>query len=322
MMRLIGSVMSLNLWIKTEMRIKMKPKLTTEQLMEHLIAKGITFNHMTKKEASYCLRNLNYYYKLGAYRKNFSENKEGKYINLDFAYLTDLAAIDTKLRQFLLSLCLDIEHGVKVLLLDQISNFLPNEDGYQIVQDFRNGSPYGFEQYNSTIKNLKSNQYLKEMSRKYADNPPVWVFLETTSFGGLTSFVEYFYINRKSTKKLKTISSLLKYCKNIRNACAHNTPILVNLFSELDHLDKRDNLMTGIANTIKIDNKDTYYGKMVDLISVFYLHKLLQSERSGDFQHKQGKMVLERYYKHNWYSQEKRLEKFMNNFSLLVDYLI
>lgn len=299
----------------------MKKKLTTDELITHIKNKNITFNHMTEAEVRKCLRVLNYYYKLASYRKNFSEDENGKYINLDFAYLTDLAAIDTKLRSYLLSLCLDIEHGVKVLLLDQISNFLPTEDGYQIVQDFKNGSEYGFKQYNLTINHLKTNQYLTDMSRKYADNPPVWVFLETTSFGGLTAFTEYFCNNRKHTVRLDKISILMKYCKNIRNACAHNTPILVNLFSNSDRLNKRIDYIKGIASHVRIKNSDTYYEKMVDLISVFYLHKSLLSNRSNNFQYKQGKLVVERYHRHNWYSEQKKLEKFIKDFSNLVEYL-
>lgn len=294
---------------------------TTDQLIEHIKGKNITFNHITEKEAKKVLRQLNYYYKLASYRKNFIEDKDGKYINLDFGYLTDLAAIDTKLRQYLLSLCLDIEHDVKVLLLDQISNFLPKEDGYQIVQDFRNGSVYGYKQYNLTIKNLETNQYLKVMSKKYAQKPPVWVFLETTSFGGLTGFMEYFCHNRKHTRKLNTISSLLKYCKNMRNACAHNTPILVNLFTNSDRLKKRSRELQGIASDVGIDNKDTYFEKMVDLISVFYLHKLLQSKRSGNFQYSEGEKVIKRFNRHNWYFEQTKLVKFMHDFKLLVEYL-
>lgn len=299
----------------------MKRKLTTEELITHIKSKGITFNHMTENDAKKCLRTLNYYYKLAAYRKNFKKDVNGKYENLDFAYLTDLAAIDMQLRQFLLELCLDVEHGVKVLLLNRISDYLPNEDGYKIVQDFRNGAEYSSDQYELTIKHLKSNQYLKEMSRKYSQNPPVWVFLETVSFSGLTAFTEYFCINRETTKKLKRISSLLRYCKNIRNACAHNTPILVNLFSNSDRLDQRPRAIQGIANNIDIPNQDTYYEKMVDLISLFYIHKLIQSELLGKFQYNQGRKLIQRFKRHDWYKKEENLIKFMDDLSILIEYL-
>lgn len=295
--------------------------MTTAELIEHIENKGITFNHMSEKDASKCLRSLNYYYKLASYRKNFKKDGNGRYINLDFAYLTDLAAIDMQLRQYLLELCLDIEHSVKVLLLDITSNFLDDEDGYKIVQDFRNGAEYGSAQYDATINNLKHNQYLKEMSQKYANNPPIWVFLEITSFGGLTAFTEYFCNNRKSSKKLKSISKLLRYCKNIRNACAHNTPILVNLFSSSDKLNKKPAQMTGIANNMKINNQDMYYEKMVDLVSVFYLHKLLQSSRLGYYQYRNGKSLIDRFHRHDWYENEELLIKFMTNLNKMIEYL-
>lgn len=301
--------------------VELKRKLTTIELIDHVKNKGITFNHMTEKEAKNCLRNLSYYYKLASYRKNFKKDADGKYKNLDFAYLTDLAAIDMQLRQYLLELCLDVEHGIKVLLLDIISNQLHDEDGYQIVQDFKNGPDYGEKQYNLTITNLQHNQYLKDMSVKYSEKPPVWVFLETTSFGGLTAFTEYFCFNRSHPKKIERISKLLRYCKNIRNACAHNTPILVNLFSNSDRLDKRVGIVQGISNNIGIPNSDTYYDKMVDLISLFYLHKLIQSDKLGNFQYRQGKKLIDRFHRHNWYEDENNLNKFMMDLDSLIEYL-
>ena len=117
---------------------------TTTELIQHLKTKGITFKYMSTSEAQHMLDTTNYYFKLGSYRKNFAKDREGKYINLDFAYLTDLAAIDGQLREYLLEVTLDIEHGIKTFIITNISNN-PNEDGYSIIQEFKDKYPTQYE---------------------------------------------------------------------------------------------------------------------------------------------------------------------------------
>lgn len=111
--------------------------MTTNELIDHMKSKGITFNISSESEAHEMLTKINYYFKLTSYRSSFAKDENGKYQNLDFAYLTDLASIDMQLRDYLFDLSLDIEHGIKVILNNLISN-TPEEDGYQIVQDFEN----------------------------------------------------------------------------------------------------------------------------------------------------------------------------------------
>ena len=98
-----------------------KIMLTNSELINHMESKNITFDKMSKLDALHLLNTKNYYFKVASYRVNFSKDGNGKYNNLDFAYLSDLAVIDMHLRNYLLSLCLDIEHGIKLRLINYIS---------------------------------------------------------------------------------------------------------------------------------------------------------------------------------------------------------
>lgn len=76
----------------------MKQLLSTKSLITHMKEKGIHFDIINEQEAMHFLSEHNYYFKLASYRKNYDKaplgEKQGQYINLDFAYLKDLSTID------------------------------------------------------------------------------------------------------------------------------------------------------------------------------------------------------------------------------------
>ena len=98
-----------------------KPKLSLDEQIEHLKDKGILFNIMDESDAKKYLEQNNNYFKLTAYRKNYNKHPDGKnkgkYINLEFAYLVDMAIIDMRLRYQIVHMALDIEHHAKLQLL-------------------------------------------------------------------------------------------------------------------------------------------------------------------------------------------------------------
>ena len=171
--------------------------------------KGITFKNTTEEAVKKYLRQTNNYYRFASYRKNYDkyqkgENK-GKYINLDFSYLTELSTIDMHLRFLIIKMCLDIEHDLKVQVLTHISEN-NDEDGYDIVTDFISKNPY-LEQ---EICNKRYATYVGELINKNFDfktvvdnngkesvvisnnKCPVWAFMEIIGFGDFICFYDYY----------------------------------------------------------------------------------------------------------------------------------
>ena len=64
--------------------------------------KGITFSHVSEKEAEKYLFKVNNFLRTASYRKNYQKyqkgSNEGKYSKLDFAYLKELSTIDMHFR--------------------------------------------------------------------------------------------------------------------------------------------------------------------------------------------------------------------------------
>lgn len=207
----------------------MKPKLSISQQMEHLEEKGITFIECSKQQAQIYLRNMNYYYKVTSYRKNFLQYPhgihKGKYIYLDFGHLVDLAEIDEQLREILLDIALNIEHYAKVKLLQHI-NDNEKEDGYTIIQDFFDSlDPFTEDKLKKAILGKSNGLYVGDMITHYAEHYPIWVFVKIISFG---SFLRLYRFCGKHWNNKQLLSNFydLKDVKELRNAAAHSNCIL------------------------------------------------------------------------------------------------
>ena len=67
-------------------------------------------------------------------QKNYPINpKNGKYVNLRFAYLVELSKLDMYHSKNNLGMCLDVEHILKTRMLYDVSRN-EKEDGYNIDQ--------------------------------------------------------------------------------------------------------------------------------------------------------------------------------------------
>ncbi|PQW15007.1 Abi family protein [Vagococcus lutrae] len=284
-------------------------------MIGHMKDKGIKFDLMSESEALNVLKQNTYYYKVTSYRKNYTQ-QSGMYENLDFAFLADLGKIDMRLRYFILETALDYEHSIKTKLLDLITSD-HNEDGYQIVEEFRTKHP---STYKIVMKNLRKNKYLKDMYLKRHSNPAIWVILEVMTFGSLSVFIDFYYEKNK-TKSLKPAYNLTKYAKNIRNAAAHSNPLLLNLY-EPHSLINVDQSVVSYAHIMGISAEKIVDRKVNDLVSLFYLHSNYCSEGMNKHKKEEGIKLIDRCLRNKEYYEEVySLQEMLNIFNKCVDYL-
>ena len=228
--------------VELEDKSLLKPMLFVDEMISYLKNKNIKFNYISENDALKYLKSNNNYYNLTSYKHNFEKYMfDGKfidkYIDLDFAYLKDLSIIDYRVRLVLFKMIINIEHYLKMKILNTIEN-IDEEDGYRIVnlyldKDF-NSDKFPKKLHNSIFKKVGSEYYQKIFSKydidkdKKLENIPIWEFLEIIAFGELVNFYEFYtkeYGLREERKDVYILRDIVK----LRNAVAHNSCILSDL---------------------------------------------------------------------------------------------
>lgn len=193
------------------------PKLSTEQLISHMKRDlGISFRHVDETRAADFLKKNNYYYRLKCYMNDFERNRNGKFLHLDFGYLREISTIDMYLRKLLFKMSIDIEHYLKVRLVNECQENSA-DDGYAVVSAF-------FRKCPEVKKSLRNPSYgeTKPMGKRSS----VWTVLECMSFGDAVQFFEFYYEYFKTESGFE---DSLDAVRRIRNAAAHNVCMLCSL---------------------------------------------------------------------------------------------
>ena len=221
--------------------VERKQKLDVAGQVEHMKSKGIKFNIENENFAIDYLQNNTYYFKLKAYQKLYdtynSGDNRGQYLNLEFAYLRDLATIDSLLRKKILSIAIDVEHYLKVKLLQDFNK--SDEDGYTIIDTFKSIDPEHFE---NEIKNKSYGRACKDLVDKYKSDFAIWNLVEIISFKDFQELYKLFYSRNKdvfcSKKNNDNFKGEYFYLINpvrlLRNAAAHNNCLLIDLVKTPD----------------------------------------------------------------------------------------
>ncbi|MCA9766765.1 MAG: Abi family protein [Carnobacterium sp.] len=311
---------------KRERFISKHPKLTNLELIKHMRDKGITFDVMTDKLALEKLNDSNYYFKLGAYRLNYEKNEQQKYIDLDFAYLDDLASLDMRFRYIIMQVSLDLEHTLKTKILSSIGDN-EAEDGYEIVKQFEVSK--NVDTHDILTKH-NTPFYLDRIQRKYVEDSSIWVLMELMTMGNLSKFIEFYYeYTSFKKKKWKEASLLFRYAKNIRNAAAHSNPILIDLYGKRKYLDsegktknvKLDQIIVNRNSLMKIDKEVYQNPKVNDFLCLMYLHNQYANKGS-----KLNKIaLLEDFSKQctihkEYYEKNEKLLVLYESLNKIIDY--
>lgn len=292
-----------------------KPKLTSREQIEHLKDKGVKFTLYTEQEAIHYLDNNNNYFKVSSFRKNYIKipygKDEGKYKDLEFEYLKDLAIIDMILRYTVIQMALDIEHFVKLYILKKI-NVSDNEDGYSIVEDFKNSlDDKQRNVFDGEVGENRGTTYNIGMIHKYNNEMPVWVMIEIIPFGRLISFFK-FCSERFNDNRMKKLYYCLLACKEIRNASAHSNCILNDLHVSNSMHNPSYDVMRAL-NEVPNVSSNTRKKKMTndrirEIITLLYTHKeLVDSEGVHKKTSEKLKEVVNRINKNRYYYKNNSL---------------
>ena len=209
----------------------LKPKLSIDQQIEHMKSKGILFTIEDEEYAAEYLTSNTYYFKLKAYCKLYDKDKEGKYIGLEFAYLRDLATIDSLFRRIIFKISVDIEHYLKVAMLKDFND--SDEDGYSIVEVYKNMYATKFD---NEINQKADGKACSNLVNKYRDNFAIWNIIEVLSFSDFQYLYDLFYMRNREFKhpqenryKRVPYHFLFNPVRLLRNAAAHNNCLISSL---------------------------------------------------------------------------------------------
>ena len=201
----------------------LKPMMNISEMITDLKQKNVKFNLITEEAAKDYLKYNNNYYNITSFKHNFQKypspagKYEGLYQNLDFAYLKDLAIIDYRVRLILFKIIINIEHYLKLQILNTIDT-MKLENGYTIVNMY----------LENDFNNTKFPKKVHNNILKKIDNESIWEFLEIITFGELVNFYDFYTKQYNLLEKNKDVY-ILKSIVKLRNAVAHNACILCEL---------------------------------------------------------------------------------------------
>lgn len=228
---------------------------------------GVNFSNLENDYVISILRDKTYLFRFEGYLSNYEKDSNGKY-NLDFEELEEISKIDFLLRKLILSICLDVEHIIKVKIMN-----LYNDNSIKDCDDKIN---YLIENKMFTFSKEKSSNYNEKIYKEYKNNWTLFALIEVISFGSLLTLMNHLDINLLFCEDKDMLWSL----KRIRNSAAHNYPMLCNLDSNKNYKINK-NIFVFLKNNGFEFNEIDYISIPIinDLMCVLWiLHKITNNK--------------------------------------------
>lgn len=240
-----------------ESSIRRKPIVNVGSQIETLRSHGVRFERVTLDAASEFLERNTYFFKLKAFDKKFERNREGQYLNLDFAYLQDISTIDFHIRRFVQEMASDVEHALKVRF-NVLLMRLEKADGYKLVSDFEQ-SQRNFYQSQKVARSfdlsreMKKSAYTANVINKYGKTPPAWLVWEVCSMNVVNQFYRFFL--RKYNYE-DSIYLLLDGVRKIRNAAAHSNCLFTAAAYQINKTERLHQYLELLLETVDGEHRD------------------------------------------------------------------
>lgn len=213
-----------------------------------------------------------------------STEKAGQYVNLDFAYLYDLAHIDNQLMKLIVCMCIDIERTLKAMLLSDIERADAPEN---LVKCFvAENAQFFTEVYNLQNISFAANHAIAD---KQVVDLELDTFLEIIHYGTLERFVRFFYSQYAPRLYGKTHAPFEKYLipiRRVRNPAAHSNGIISQLYLPNNEQFEKNNQLLSFLGRHGISHRtlDTNMSKPVihDLCNLLYMYAYYVRKDSTD----------------------------------------
>ena len=306
-----------------------QPKLSIDAQIAHLSEiHGVSFDIKGVDAAKIFLTKNNYYHKIKAYSNNFSTYQRndhplfGKFCNLDFEYLVELSVLDMYLRRIIITMSLDIEHFLKVKLINDITCD-DSEDAYSIVNQYITACIS--ETKRKEISEKLNNYYYNRYNQHSLNEIPAWELVEILSFGDFITFYELYYSFHPTRDSMV---NNLKPAQWLRNAAAHNNCIINDLnvpekstFQINKTINTFVSKIDGISSTTrekKLSNESIH-----DFVVMLYVYnkvvtspKVKEKAMAKLKEFVDGRMVLNKHY----FNKNGLLHSSYNFFKKIVDF--